>query len=364
MKIAVVAGELPHPEGTAAGRDLWAWCEGARQLGHDVRAWLWMRSPSSPPGPAPPWCDEAPFVAPGRWRAHARAVLHPRQELELAGWCAPDDAVAVADHLWSFAAVRHARWSVATMHFRSLLDARAVGSLSVQDVQMARAERLAGRHAGLVLAYSQRVGAGLRGAVAVVPIAFPVPPSPLAQVEEPVTALLADWSWPPNRRALSVLLRCWPEVRHAVPGARLLLAGRNLDTVGVGSMAGVELLGAVGSSDEVLGQAAVVAFPCPPSSGPKVKVLEACAYGRCVVTTASGVEGLAVGDGAGAVVAERAGFASALSALLRDPARRAWLAAAGRQQVKSHHAPVPAAAARVTAMANAFGLPSASSTPA
>lgn len=300
-------------------------------------------------------------MAPKRWRAHVRAVLRPRQELELAGWCAPDDAVAVADHLWSFAAVRHARRSVATMHFRSLLDARAVGSLTVQDVQMARAERLAGRHAGLVMAYSARVGAGLHRPVAVVPIAFPMPPSTPAQVEEPVAALLADWSWPPNRRALAVLLRCWPEVRDAVPGARLVLAGRNLERAGIGVMAGVEQVGAVASSVEVLGRAAVVAFPCPSSSGPKVKVLEACAYGRAVVTTPSGVEGLALGDGAGAVVSDDAGFSHALVATLQDPAGRSRTAALGRQQVESCHAPVPAAAARVAAMAKAFALEAAPS---
>lgn len=355
MKIAVVAGELPHPEGTAVGRDLWCWCEGIRALGHQLEAWVWMRSPSSPRGPIPGWCRYEPFQAERGWRSRTRAVVAPRQELARAGWQPPEDAVAVADHLWSFAAVARAPRSVATFHFRTVLDAWAVRRFAKADVQMARAEQRAGRRAALVLAYSQRVGRRLAQPAEVVPLAYPVPSEPLGPVEEPVAALLADWSWPPNQKALQVLLRAWPTVRQAVPGARLLLAGRNLDRMGIGTLAGVDQLGAVAASVEVLGRAGLVAFPCPASSGPKIKVLEAMAHGLPVVTTTFGVEGVVRPDGAGAVVSDARRFAGAVAQLLQDPARRAELGASGRAAVAANHSPLAAAQARIELFSRRFG---------
>lgn len=359
MRISVVACELPHPEGTAAGRDLWAWCEGMRRLGHQLDAWVWYVSASSPRGPVPDWCRVEPFNAGPRWRRHLRAVTRPRQEVAAAGWSPSPGAVAVADHLWSAAAVAPFERSVATLHFRALADARAVGRRpAAADLQMARAERRAGRRSGLVLAYSERVARGLGAPVATVPIAYPAPPGALSPNESPVAALLADWSWPPNRVALGWLLGAWPAVRRAMPGARLLLAGRNLPTDAVGPLAGVEVRGPVAASADVLAEAAVVAFPCPPSSGPKVKVLEALAHGLPVVTTPAGVEGVhgAGPDHApGAVVTSRARFATELAALLSSAERRAALGAAGRAAVLAGHSAERSARARLSAIAAAFG---------
>jgi glycosyltransferase involved in cell wall biosynthesis len=358
VKLAVVCCELPHPAGTAAGRDLWAWCEGVRQLGHDLEAWVWFRSPSSPEGPVPEWCRLDLFDPGPMWRRHLRALLRPRAEVALAGWEPPPGAVAVADHYSSFAAVLPFPRSVATVHFRSLLDARAVGDLHPARWQTHRIERIAGRRAGLVLAYSERVARHLgtpdRPPV-VVPMACVVPAEAVPPIEEPVALMLADWSWPPNRRALGWLLAAWPDVRRRVPGARLVLAGRRLDEAGIGSIPGVELLGPVSSSAEAFSRASVLAFPCPPSSGPKYKTLDALAHGLPVVTTPAGAEGLEVPGAAGPIVTDRRRFASELAALLEDPARRAALGAAGRAAVAAAHGPVPSARRRLEAMTAAFG---------
>lgn len=355
MRIAVVACELPHPEGTSAGRDLWSWCEGMRSLGHDVEAWVWFRSPSSPEGPVPEWCRYEPFDPGPAWRSHLRALVVPRNDLARAGWRAPDDAVAVADHLPSASAVLASARSAVTLHFRALADARAVGRVRPPDVQMGRAERRVARRAGLTLVYSPRVGAGLRGSTRFVPIAYPVPPESVTPVEEPVAALLADWSWPPNRVALDRLLGAWPVVRQAVPGARLLLAGKNLDRAGVGTLAGVEAVGPVGRSADLLERAAVVAFPCPPSSGPKLKVIEALAHGVPVVTTPPGMEGVVLPDGPTPMVVDDDAFADGLVRLLRSPELREELGRTARKSVAEHHSPVAAATARLRAFAEVLG---------
>lgn len=351
VKVSVVAFEQPLPEGTAAGRALWTWCSGVIELGHELEVWSWY--PSPPPHPLPEWCRWHPLHDRPLWLAHLQGLVRPRHDSALAGWEPGDGAVAVADDVPSFAAVAPFDRSVVTIHFRALADARALGRLRPPQVQLARAERHGGRRAGLVLAFSPRVGRHLRRPATFVPIAYPVPADPLPVVDEPVAALIADWSWPPNHRALGWLLEAWPEVRDAVPAARLLLAGRHLERASVGSMPGAEVLGTVASSLDVLGRAAVVAFPCPPTTGPKVKVLEALAHGVPVATTPAGVEGLVV-ERSDVLVVERRGFAAGLAALLTAPERRAEMAAGGRRSASLHHGKLPVARARLEAFDAAF----------
>jgi glycosyltransferase involved in cell wall biosynthesis len=63
--------------------------------------------------------------------------------------------------------------------------------------------------------------------------------------------------------------------------------------------------------------------------GTRLKVLEAMAMGKAVVSTAVGAEGLGATPGRELLVADAPGdFAQAAVALLRDPARRAALGGA------------------------------------
>ena len=241
-----------------------------------------------------------------------------------------------------------------TFHYLTRFDAPAVGRRSARDVQDRRHEAFAARRAPAVLAFSERVGRIAGDRARIVPIAYPVPPEPLAPVDEPVVLLLANWEWPPNVVALASMLEEWPRVRSLVPDARLLLAGWGSESLDV-DVPGTELVGPVDRVADVLARAAVLAFPCPPSSGPKVKVMEALAHGVPVVTTPAGVEGLRLAEGEGAVVVEE-GFAEALAKLLGDPDERRRLGASGRAAMLAHHAPVPAARARVAALRDALGV--------
>jgi glycosyltransferase involved in cell wall biosynthesis len=190
------------------------------------------------------------------------------------------------------------------------------------------------------------------------PIGCPVPAAGLPFVEEPVAACVADWRWPANGRAAATLLAGWPAVRAEVPGARLVLAGTGSEGFDQPAL-GVEGLGRVAAADEVLERAAVLAFPCPPTSGPKVKVLEAMAAGLPVVTTEAGVEGVGVVDGGAPPPVTLAppdpiGFAEAIVGSLRDPSGRAHQASAARQMVEAHHAPDAVARHRVRAWQTAL----------
>jgi glycosyltransferase involved in cell wall biosynthesis len=318
-------------------------------LGHDVEVWGWAEPRYKLPLDAlPDWCRYEPFDGTRRpmWKEHLVSVFAPRSSIRRAPWAPAEGALAVADDQASSPLIERLDRSVATVRCREALDAIAVRRFLPRTVQCERAERRAARRAPLTLVHSPGVGVGLRGNVRVVPIACQVPPTPVAPLEEPVAVMTADWAWPPNLRSLSLLLKIWPEVRDEVPGAQLVLAGRGLPAASVGHMAGVSVRGEFARTEDILSEASVFAFPCPRSTGPKIKVLQALAFGFPVVTTPSGVEGLALEADAGALVVDERGFAAGLVAALMSPELRLGLGRLGRKAIEDNHSPLVAAAAR------------------
>ncbi len=83
------------------------------------------------------------------------------------------------------------------------------------------------------------------------------------------------------------------------------------------------------------GKAAVVAVPLEVSAGTNIKVMEAMACGRAVVSTPVGCAGLGLVDGEDALIrATPEEFAAAICDLLADASRRNRIAAAARQTVE------------------------------
>jgi glycosyltransferase involved in cell wall biosynthesis len=230
-----------------------------------------------------------------------------------------------------------------TVYHSAVLDAVALRRPRAAVVQSARAERYAVRSAGVAIAFSARVARAM-GVHELCPVTLPIPAAPLPLVVEPTALMLADWAWPPNQVALDRLLRSWPQVQQRVADARLLLAGRGMTKVP--EVAGVEVIGEVQQARDALAQASVLAFPCPPTSGPKMKVLDALAQGVPVVTSESGIEGLH-GVANAVAVAATTDFGQVLAEVLCDPQRRASMAERGRHAVLEHHTPALAAAARL-----------------
>ncbi|MCU1588085.1 MAG: hypothetical protein JWN31_1578 [Frankiales bacterium] len=328
MRVDLLSRHLPAAQGTAAGRLLLAAGEGLIAEGVELTVTSW--SPE-PPHDLPLWCDWTPLPPEPMWATRGGALVRPRSDVTRLGW--EPEGIAVADDPLSAAALP--RRGIGTLHYATAID---VPWPAPRDVQDLRAEwRM--RSKNRVLAYSDRVAAWAEGTA--IPPAIRIPAEPLPVREEPTAVLLADWRWGPNRRALRHLLKAWRDVD--VPGARLLLAGRGGEPI---TAAGVTWLGEVADAQEVLQQAAVVAFPCPDTSGPKVKVLEAAAAGIPVLTTASGAEGF---RGEGLQLSGLPGFGKALGQLLRDPVRRAERAGLARETAIAFHAPGPAARARMEA---------------
>lgn len=344
MKFAIATFHVPHPQGSSAGRQLWAVANALLADGHKVEAWCW--GPGGASWDVPTWCEWSPQNPGHGAAAHLRALVNPRSASARGGWRpAADDAVRWADDWASWPAVAQAGGrSVVTVHYDVGLDARVLGWTAAR-VQDARAQRRAVRNADVVWGLSNRVAG--RNSARTVPATLPIPDEPLPVREEPVALLFADWSWPANVQALKELLSSWPLVRERVPRAALAIAGRG--SKDVGTTPGVRVIGEVSSTVDAMSEAAVLAFPCPPTSGPKLKVLDALAAGLPVVTTPAGVEGLFVSSDAVKVATPDA-YADALAAVLANPSRRARMAAKARADVLEQHSPRVAAAARVAAL--------------
>jgi glycosyltransferase involved in cell wall biosynthesis len=162
--------------------------------------------------------------------------------------------------------------------------------------------------------------------------------------EPPVTDTLlfvGTFTYRPNVDAALLLGReIFPLVRRAFPAARLLLVGHEPpDAVrALGRELGVSLAGAVPDVRRAYERAAVAVAPLRAGGGTRLKILEAMALGRPVVSTRVGAEGLDVADGNDLLLADAPGdFAKAVARLLGDRPLRARLAANARRLVEARY---------------------------
>ena len=172
--------------------------------------------------------------------------------------------------------------------------------------------------------------------VAVVPNGVAVDELPaLAPSPEPATLLFTGTlSHPPNAEGIRWFAEeAWPRVLRARPQARLLVVGRGAPrrVLDLHGDQGVEVVGAVDDMGPYFERATAVVAPLRSGGGTRLKVLEAFARRRALVSTTVGCEGLDVADGRELLVADGPDeLAAAVVRLLDDEALRERLGAAGR----------------------------------
>jgi sugar transferase (PEP-CTERM/EpsH1 system associated) len=164
-------------------------------------------------------------------------------------------------------------------------------------------------------------------------------PSP--DLEQPDTmAFTGTMDWMPNEDGVAYFVdKILPLIRHEIPDAAFLAVGRRpprrIQALASGS---VVVTGAVEDIRPYLGKAALCVVPLRSGSGTRIKIFEAMAMGKAVVSTPLGAEGLPVQHGENIILAEDpADFARQVVALLRDPQRRAQMGQAARQLVEQNY---------------------------
>jgi polysaccharide biosynthesis protein PslH len=215
------------------------------------------------------------------------------------------------------------------------------GFYTLEARHVRRIEQAAWRSADTILVTSEREASLIRAAhtevrVVVVPNGVDIAafaPTPDIQPDPGLVVFNGVLDYRPNLDAARWLVdEVWPRVRSAAPAARLMIVGR-------GSEAdrrrlerdGVTTTGEVTSVAAVLGRAAVIAVPVRMGGGTRLKVVEALAMGRPIVSTNLGCQGIDVIDGEHLLIADTPDdIAMATARLLRDAPLGAQLGARGR----------------------------------
>jgi glycosyltransferase involved in cell wall biosynthesis len=143
--------------------------------------------------------------------------------------------------------------------------------------------------------------------------------------DPPVVVFTGSMDWEPNVDAVEYFCReVWPNVLSEFPSARFEIVGRN-PSARVQRLASdtVVVTGTVPTVSDHLRDATVVVVPLRIGGGTRLKIFEAMAMGKAMVSTSIGAEGLDVQHGRDLMLADNAqSFATGILYLLRDPALR------------------------------------------
>jgi sugar transferase (PEP-CTERM/EpsH1 system associated) len=162
--------------------------------------------------------------------------------------------------------------------------------------------------------------------------------------EETANSLVFTGSmdWLPNEDAIFYFAdTILPLMREHSPEVFLDVVGRNpsrkLQALAE-SEKSIRLTGWVDDIRPFVGRGSVYIVPLRIGGGTRLKIFEAMAMGKAVVSTSVGAEGLAVRSGENIVLADTPNdFAQAVISLLRDPRRRQQLGAAARTLVQENY---------------------------
>jgi sugar transferase (PEP-CTERM/EpsH1 system associated) len=167
--------------------------------------------------------------------------------------------------------------------------------------------------------------------------------SPIDQAKEQESHIVFTGSmdyYPNTDATLFFAQHCWPLIQAELPQARWTIVGKNppLAIQRLADLPGVSVTGSVQDVRPYLATASVTIAPLLIGSGTRLKILEAFAMGKAVVSSRLGCEGIQVEHGRELLVAdEPEHFAAAVVSLLRDPLTRQALGMAGRRLVEAEY---------------------------
>jgi polysaccharide biosynthesis protein PslH len=105
---------------------------------------------------------------------------------------------------------------------------------------------------------------------------------------------IGSMEWEPNKEAILWFVKeVWPTIIQQFPKARLLLAGRKMDTrFELPFTQGVEVVGEVDDATLFMSQHQIMVVPLLSGSGIRVKILEGMAAGKAIISTTLGAQGI------------------------------------------------------------------------
>lgn len=220
--------------------------------------------------------------------------------------------------------------------------------LRAQVGKLERFERDACRAATHVLACSPDDAAQLSALAPATPVSVVANgvdvqhcrPAPAPATHPAQLIFVGQMGWFPNRDGVRWFLdEVLPRILARRADARFVLIGKSQGLrVPPAVQAHVQLAGFVDDFSAQMHAAAVYVVPLRSGSGTRLKVLEAMAFGKAIVSTRVGAEGIELQDGREVLFADTAEeFAAAVLRLIEDPAYAHQLGDAARAQALARY---------------------------
>ncbi|MFY9644383.1 MAG: glycosyltransferase family 4 protein, partial [Terriglobales bacterium] len=149
--------------------------------------------------------------------------------------------------------------------------------------------------------------------------------APPSTVTPPRIVFTGSMDWEPNIDAMEYFCaQIWPRILAEFPDAVFQIVGRTpLARVQRLASPSVQVTGTVPSVTDYLRDATVVVVPLRIGGGTRLKIYEAMAMGKALVSTSIGAEGLSFKNGRDLLLADDASsFVDAILLLLRDDQAR------------------------------------------
>lgn len=214
---------------------------------------------------------------------------------------------------------------------------------------MSRAERIYLQKADQVLTVSQTdldffAGMVPRSKLTVIPTGVDIDYfRPLENEIENTLVFTGSMDWLPNEDGIIYFIQeIFSKIRRQVPNVRLDVVGRypsqRLQVLAAEHTNHVHLTGWVDDIRPYLAQSAVCVVPLRIGSGTRLKIFEAMAMAKAVVSTTIGAEGLPVRHGTDLLLADTPDeFAQSVVQLLQDAPSRRKLGRAARELVEGKY---------------------------
>lgn len=185
--------------------------------------------------------------------------------------------------------------------------------------------------------YLERLGMGKR--VQSIPNALPIPQDVGGRPSDPTVLYLGNYDYPPNVFAAERLIsNIWPKIVSRKPEARLTIAGNRPDLISSfrRSVPNVEYTGIVDDLSLLYQRSRVICCPITIAGGTRVKLVEAAGYGKPMVSSTIGAEGLGMTDNVEILIRDSDDdIADACVQLLGDEELCTRLGSAARQKAKA-----------------------------
>lgn len=165
---------------------------------------------------------------------------------------------------------------------------------------------------------------------------------PLSEQKPHSLLFVGSMDWVPNEDAMLHFVReVFPLIKARVPGATLSIVGRKPSKV-ISELptqdSNIVVTGRVEKVEPYLREASVYVVPLRVGGGTRIKIFEAMAAGKTIVSTTIGAEGLDVADGENILIADKpADFANAVVSLFLDSDRRERIGRKAREHVQKHY---------------------------